>query len=158
MNNWMRIVAKRHQHTDNGLEMQSSCHSADLGMDASQRRGASSASIRLPVLNNGIDEPVDLRIGARIASTVAETAQCLDTNGANNRVRVNDKFLIELAAVNNQSWPFPLLTWTSSCKILSVEGFSFPATKSVSFTATFKACRRATEMLTTSAALLPGFL
>lgn len=97
MNDGVRVVAKRHQHTHDGLEVQARCHTTDLGMNTPQSSGTASTGIWLSVFDNSIDKPIDLRVGASISSTVAKATQCLHANSPNDRVGINDKFLGESA-------------------------------------------------------------
>jgi hypothetical protein len=67
MHDWMRIITQRHQDANNRLQVQTSCHAADLGMDAPQCSGTSGTSIWLSVLDDSIDEPVYLDISESVS-------------------------------------------------------------------------------------------
>lgn len=74
-------------------------------MDTSQSSGAASSGIRLSVLNDCIDKPIDLCVRESVSGTVTEASQCLDANGTNNRVSIDNEFLQNgmLAFVSYQS-------------------------------------------------------
>lgn len=102
MHNRMGIVAKRHQHADDGLEVQTSCHTTDLRVNASQSSGTTGSGVRFPVRNDSVNKPIDLRVRTRIPGTVTEAPQSLDSNSANDRVGVDNKFLSNISQIFSQ--------------------------------------------------------
>lgn len=104
MDDGVRVVAKRHQHAHDGLQMQARCHATDLRMNTSQGSGTAGSGIRLSVLNDCIDKPIDLRVRESVSSTVAEASQCLYTNGSNNRIGIDNEFLQNIMLASKMSF------------------------------------------------------
>lgn len=62
-------------------------------MNTSQSSGTTGSGIRLSVLNDCIDKPIDLRVRESVSGTVAEAAQCLYTDCPNNRISIDNESL-----------------------------------------------------------------